>query len=147
MDELSKIVTLWDRRNDVQTSATLFVKRLELNMISLSMLGAHQLSAVGTDVFEALKKIRAELEAHDTFILCNASRKDVRPSAMARQMGHAQKLYEVKIGQQAALSDLVNIWAPIQPQEVATVLEQELYLEEWVNALIALEPVPTSEEQ
>jgi hypothetical protein len=77
-------------------------------------------------------KIRSELERRGLSVLVLGAARNVYPSRMSSQMSHGLKAYRLQMGKQAALSDLVDIFKPVNKDEVATVAEQKQY---WVKSL------------
>jgi len=90
------------------------------------------ISAEASDYFEALCKIRRQLEAQRIQLLCYGASKNVYPSGMARDMGRGLRAYKLTEGKQATTEDLLDIFetgADIQP---ATVAEQRQFYEAWL---------------
>jgi ADP-ribosyl-[dinitrogen reductase] hydrolase len=110
--------------------------------VSLALTSARlgTFSASADDLYEALILIRVELEKHAYRVLCNGARPNAWPSAMARQMGAARKVYLLQpYPVQVSMKDLVDIFAPAPYSEVVTVREQRAALEN----LQANPPAPT----
>jgi hypothetical protein len=86
------------------------------------------------DAFEALVKIRLRLEPAGYKLLCNAARRDVYPSAMARQMSHGFTAYKLTLGRYAKMEDRVRVLDPAPPETIGTVAEQRAFFESYFNA-------------
>jgi len=81
------------------------------------------------DLFGALVKFRLVLEKEGYRLLCNASRRDVYPSGMARDMGRGVVAYILEPGKQAREEDLVRVLDPASIDKIGTVAEQRKYYE------------------
>jgi hypothetical protein len=91
------------------------------------------LTSTAPDVFEALVHIRRQLEPLGWLVAVQGSRLDAYPSGMARDMGGGERIYVLRPGEQARLSDLVDTMAPADPQCLATVDVQEQYWKQWLQ--------------
>lgn len=85
--------------------------------------------------FECLTKLRQILESKDLYVLCQGSVRNVYPSRMSSQMSGGLKAYILKLGMQASLTDLVNIFDSALIGEVATVNEQKIFYKKWIESL------------
>ncbi|MBV8908013.1 MAG: hypothetical protein JOZ20_03350, partial [Sphingomonas sp.] len=70
-----------------------------------------QIEAVAADFFAALCDIRDKLGEERLIPFCYGASLNVYPSGMARDMGRGLKAYRFRMGQQAAGTDLVDIFA------------------------------------
>lgn len=76
--------------------------------ITFTMEDGYQSSYVGHDFYKCLGKVRAD---HPNVIfLCKGAKINVHPSTMSSQMSLGVKAYELTLGKQALLSDIVNIF-------------------------------------
>ncbi len=82
--------------------------------------------------FEALQKLRKELESDNIQLLCNGSVKNVYPSPMMMSMG-GSRAYIMTCGKHASLEKQVDIFENEVADEYATVEEQDLFYETWIN--------------
>lgn len=89
----------------------------------------------GDDLFDAMCEMRKKFESMNILLLCNGSRIDVYPSRMSRQMGGGRKAYILKLGQQAKLSDLIDIFDKAEALVVSTVDEQKNFYQNWIKSL------------
>ena len=82
-------------------------------------------SAVAPDAFDALRQIRRHLEPAGWSLGLAGALPNVWPSGMARSTGgtRAYVLDDAKISKGEAL-DLVDVFAPVPPESVATVADQ-----------------------
>jgi hypothetical protein len=81
------------------------------------------------DFFSALLDLRTRLERDGVQLLCQGARRDVWPSAMARQMGKGLKAYVCELGKPG--TELVEIFEVAPPSACVTVAEQRRYHEQW----------------
>jgi hypothetical protein len=90
-----------------------------------------------TDLFDCLTQLRSQyLEKQGYLILCNGARIDTYPSRMSRQMGGGRKAYITRMGFQAKMNDLVDIFDPVDdPNIISTVSEQIEFHEKWLKSL------------
>ncbi len=89
----------------------------------------------GGDLFECLCNLRSQLDKMGVKMLCNGSRIDAYPSRMARDMGGAQRVYLLTMGQQGRLVDVVDIFGEAPADKVGTVEEQKAFYEKWLDSL------------
>lgn len=96
---------------------------------------AGEFDATASDYFEALVRLRKELERQDLQILVNGASRDVWPSAMARSMSLGLQAYRMCLGRQALTSDLVPTFELAPESQPCSVAEQELFREQWFASL------------
>jgi hypothetical protein len=94
-----------------------------------------QFVGVADDFFEALLRVRAQLEPNGWLLGVRGASLDVWPSSMARQMGGGLRAYRMVMGKQALSRDLVNIFEVSPDVRPATVLDQIAYRDAWFNSL------------
>ena len=99
------------------------------------LFGELMLVKEGDNYFEALIKLREELEKMDVKLLCKGCCKNVYPSAMLLSMGTGRKAYTLTYGEQAKMSSLVDIFDVCLLDEYATVRDQSEYFEKWILSL------------
>lgn len=128
-------IKLWNKNNDTVQTLTLLIQPDQDGFVQLEMPNGKTKKAASGDLFSSLAHIRSDLEKDNQFILCNASKRNVAPSRMSRQMGNGRKAYKLCKGKQALLDDLVDIFSPIDSDEVSTVGEQKLFYQQWINSL------------
>jgi hypothetical protein len=90
------------------------------------------------DLFEALVRIRAQLEPQGWLIAVQGSCRDAYPSAMQRDMAGGLNVYVVRPGEPARLDNVVEILAEAEPDRLATVAAQRAFIEEWSRSLRAV---------
>jgi len=96
------------------------------------------IEAVGNGAFDALKKIRLNLEAKGVRILCAGARKDLFTSGMSRSMGGGRKAYLLKMGEPAKMDSLVDIFDSAPVETVGTVDEQQRFYNDWIDSISRL---------
>lgn len=93
------------------------------------------LTASGPDLFEALTRLRRQLEAQGWLIAVQGARRDTYPSGMARDMGGGERVYVQYPGRKAHSDDLVDTLAPTDNLDsLATVDEQEREHLRWLES-------------
>lgn len=87
------------------------------------------------DQFECLLQLRMQLEPLGYRFLVNGARRNVWPSGMGRDMGGGRRAYLMQLGRPVRLSDMVDIFEPIEEADVALVPEQRAFYESWLMSL------------
>ena len=90
---------------------------------------------VGDDLFDALIRLRQQLNLVGSKLLCRGAAKDVYPSRMGRQMGGGRRAYKLTLGHQAHFSDLVDIFEYTDAAQISDVDEQKTFYEQWLESL------------
>lgn len=90
-------------------------------------------TATGPDMFEALVRLRRQLEPDGLGIAVQGSRRDAYPSGMARDMGGGERIYVMRPGRQATGKDLVDTFADAPVDQLATIEEQRTFWEAWLK--------------
>ncbi|MEU4448370.1 hypothetical protein AB0K14_21270 [Actinosynnema sp. NPDC050801] len=88
-------------------------------------------TATGPDLFEALTRLRRQVEPLGVAVAVQGARRDVWPSGMARDMGGGQKAYVMRPGRNAELSDLVPTLDDAPVDLLGTIAEQEASRDAW----------------
>jgi hypothetical protein len=88
-------------------------------------------TATGPDMFEALVRLRRQLEPDGLMIAVQGARRDTYPSGMARDMGGGMGVYVMRPGLRARPEDLVRTLDDAPPDQVATIDEQRAFAEAW----------------
>lgn len=89
----------------------------------------------GGDLFKAFLALRKRLEESGYKLLCNGARKDVLSSGMSRSMGGGRKAYVVKLGSQARMKDILDIFDYAEPDLIVSSHEQQQFNEQWFESL------------
>jgi ClpA/ClpB-like protein len=87
------------------------------------------------DMFEALVRIREQLEPQGWFVAVQGSRLDAFPSAMQREMAGGLNVCLMRMGEPVRLQDVVETFAEADPSTLATVGAQRKHVEEWVSSV------------
>jgi hypothetical protein len=88
-------------------------------------------TATGPDMFEALIRLRRQLEPDGLMIAVQGARRDTFPSGMARDMGGGMQVYVMRAGQRARLEDLVETLEDAPAELLGTVDEQRAFAQAW----------------
>lgn len=108
---------------------------------TLTLLFAGQeITVTAASYFDALSRIREQLEVRGLRPHCYGSCRNVRPSPMSSQMGGGLRAYRLIMGQQARIQDLVDIFSTGCDVEAVSVEEQNQYYEEWSQSLKRKKP-------
>ena len=83
--------------------------------------------------FEALIELRKGLEMDEIQIMCNGAGRNVYPSPMQFDFGNTRKAYKKYLGQQAKISDLIDIFGYDGGIEFVSIDEQLEFERVWVN--------------
>jgi hypothetical protein len=94
-----------------------------------------EIRASEPDYFEALCRIRDELESFHLRPNCYGASRNVFPSGMGRDMGSGLNAYKMKMGIQAKLEDLVFIFDSGPDVEPVSVAEQRAFFDVWSKSL------------
>lgn len=89
-------------------------------------------TATAPDMFEALVRLRRQLEPDGLMVAVQGSRRDTYPSGMARDMGGGMRIYLMHPGLRARLDDLVETLDEAPLDQVATVEEQRAFFKSWL---------------
>jgi hypothetical protein len=89
-------------------------------------------TATGPDVFEALARLRRQLEPDGLMIAVQGARRDTYPSGMARDMGAGMQVYVLHAGMRARREDLVETLADAPPDDLGTADEQRAFHDTWI---------------
>lgn len=95
-------------------------------------LGEKTFQKSARDYFEALCKMREDLEQQQIYPCCYGACKNVYPIGLVRGMGNGLKAYNLEFGEQA--KKLVNIFAGNKDIEPVTVAEQKKFYEDYCNS-------------
>ena len=88
-------------------------------------------TATAPDMFEALVRLRRQLEPDGLVVAVQGARRDTYPSGMARDMGGGMRVYVMRPGLRARRDDLVGTFDDAPPDQIATVDEQRAFAEAW----------------
>jgi ClpA/ClpB-like protein len=87
------------------------------------------------DMFEALVRIREQLEPQGWLVAVQGSRLDTFPSGMQRDMGGGLSVYVMRIGEPIRHRDVVDTLAEADPSTLATVAAQRDHVAAWRRSL------------
>jgi hypothetical protein len=89
-------------------------------------------TATAPDMFEALVRLRRQLEPDGLRVAVQGARRDTWPSGMARDMGGGLKVYVLRSGQHDR-PDLVGTLDDAPAGQIATVDEQQAFADARLN--------------
>jgi hypothetical protein len=82
-------------------------------------------------MFEALVRLRRQLEPDGLMVALQGARRDTYPSGMTRDMGGGMSVYVLRPGLPARQEDLVKTLDDAQPDQIATIDEQAFSRSQW----------------
>lgn len=127
-------VVMWTPATDKEQSAVLLYDSSPGAHLTVSTGNCQMASAHEADVYSSLQHIRMQLEGVGILLLCNASRRNVRPSGLARQMGAGRKAYKLSMAIRPSFDDLVDVFDVAPKEDVCTIAEQEEYYQAWLQS-------------
>ncbi|HVK26422.1 MAG TPA: hypothetical protein VM677_34155 [Actinokineospora sp.] len=83
------------------------------------------------DMFEALVRLRRQLEPNGWLVAIQGARRDTYPSGMCRDMGGGMQIYIMRPGHKASIDDLVGTLADAPIEQIGTIAEQQACHAEW----------------
>ncbi len=89
----------------------------------------------GRDLFDALRNLRGELDPLGVCLCCNGARVNAHASRMSSDMGGGRRIYLLKRKRQAKRRDLVDLFDPAPCAEVAGVIDQDRFYDDWLESL------------
>ncbi len=95
----------------------------------------HDLRSAASDYFDALAKLRQQLERRGLVPHCYGASRNVFPSGMARDMGAGLSAYKLTLGLRTSRTDLVPILATGPEVQPTTVAEQRAFFESWLASV------------
>jgi len=98
--------------------------------------GVGRFETESRDLFDALVACRLWLAGRGAILLVSGAARDVYPSGMMRENG-GRTAYRMHLGRRAERADMVDIFAPADAGDIATVAEQKENFEAWIRSLAA----------
>lgn len=95
--------------------------------------GENAISSEAEHFWGALIKLRKILETLNIRLYCKGCARNVYPSPMILDMGDARVAYKMTLGQRVLREDLVFIFDPCEPEEYASIEEQEEFFNTWIK--------------
>jgi hypothetical protein len=93
------------------------------------------IQADADDLFEALVRIREQLEPQGWFVAVQGSRLDAFPSPTQREIAAGLSVYITRIGEPATPDDVAETFAVADPATLATVNAQRQHAQAWQRSL------------
>jgi len=117
------------------TADEFYVEGKEICRISLELGTEVRAAESEEDFFEALKRIRLDLEKTGALLHCFGASENVYPSGMQKSMGPAILAYKMRIGYPTSHHDIVNIFEADETVVPSTVEQQERFHRKWLDSL------------
>ncbi|AEV86912.1 hypothetical protein ACWT_5894 [Actinoplanes sp. SE50] len=90
---------------------------------------------VGRDLFDAVQRLRLELEPSGWRLAVQAALRGAYASGMLRDMYGGRKMYFCRMGRQVVRAEMIDILEPAQLDDVVTVEEQLEFLDRWRDSI------------
>lgn len=132
MSEILKIECLKDNNKEI---SLIEIWENDSNVKICFKLDDIAIFKIGENFFDTLIETRKILELKGICLLCKGCSKNVYPSAMLLNMGAGRNAYILKLGEQAKMSSLVDIFSSCNPEEYATIEEQHAFFKMWTESL------------
>lgn len=126
MDAENLAITVWSKHGQ-HLKATVTLTNGTSDCTVVLKIEDRTFKATDRDYFEALCRIREEMEPLGLRPLCYGASRNVLPSGLARDMGGAIKAYKLTLGKHGKLSDIVGIFDTGDDVEPVTVAEQQAF--------------------
>jgi hypothetical protein len=117
------------------TTDEIYAQGKEIYRISLEQGPEVRMAESEEDFFEALKRLRLDLEKTGSLLHCFWASENVYPSGMQKSMGPAILAYKTRIGAPALSKDIVNIFEADETVIPSTVQQQERFRQRWIDSL------------
>jgi hypothetical protein len=117
------------------TADEIYAQDKEIYRISLEQGPQVRVAESEEDFFEALKRLRLDLEKTGALLHCFGASENVYPSGMQKSMGPAILAYKMRIGSSTSRQDIVNIFEADETVVPSTVEQQERFLQRWTDSL------------
>ena len=117
------------------TADEIYVEDKEIYRISLEQGTEVRVAESEEDFFEALKRLRLDLEKTGALLRCFGASENVYPSGMQKSMGPAILAYRMRIGFSTSRQDIVNIFEADETVVPSTVEQQERFRQRWMDSL------------
>jgi len=102
------------------------------NIILKTTINGSELTSESSQYLVAYQILRDKLLQIGFELKCNGSLINATQSAM---MSYTPKVYLVRIGEQAAMKDIVNIWDYCDTDDFPTTEQQKLFIQDWFASL------------
>lgn len=102
------------------------------NIILKTTINGSELTSESNQYLVAYQILKDKLLQIGFGLKCNGSLINATQSAM---MSYTPKVYLVRIGEQAAMKDIVNIWDYCDTDDFPTTEQQKLFIQDWFASL------------
>jgi hypothetical protein len=89
-------------------------------------------TATGPDMFEALVRLRRQLEPDGLTVAVQGARRDSYPSGMQRDMAGGRSVYVMRPGASARMEDVAKTLDDAHPDQLASVDDQRAFFKAWL---------------
>jgi len=137
MDTEKILVRLLFCKTEIKTTNLLIYDEIENDEDSVILeidINGKKFGGQSDNYFDALKELRKYLEKENIQIMCNGAARNVYPSPMQFSMGNTRNAYKTYLGQQARMSDWIDIFDYEEGLEFVRIDEQFKFNSEWVKS-------------
>jgi len=108
----------------------------EQDIVAIELkIDGRNISSKSENFFDALLNLRKELEKRSIQILCNGAAENIYPSPMQLSMGTGRAAYKQNLGQQARMSDVVDIFEYDGRLNFVSIEAQLKFHNEWLKSI------------
>lgn len=117
------------------TADEIYAQDKEIYRVSFEQGSELRVAESEEDFFEALKRLRLDLEKTGALLHCFGASENVYPSGMQKSMGPAILAYKMRTGFPSLRQDIVNIFEADEAVILSTVEQQERFRQKWFDSL------------
>lgn len=127
-------VTLLNLTENSEVNTVVYADEAETtdNIILKITINDSELTSESDQYLTSYQILRDKLLQIGFELKCNGSLINATQSAM---MSYTPKVYLVRIGEQAAMKDIVNIWDYCDTDDFPTTEQQKLFIQDWFASL------------
>lgn len=127
-------VTLLNLTENSEVNTVVYADEAETtdNIILKITINGSELTSESDQYLTAYQILRDKLLQIGFELKCNGSLINATQSAM---VSYTPKVYLVRIGEQAAMKDIVNIWDYCDTDDFSTTEQQKLFIQDWFASL------------
>jgi hypothetical protein len=133
--EIAVVLTDGSRLTAKVTAHEIYEVGKEIYRISFEQGAEVRVVEAEEGFFEALKRLRLDLEESGALLYCFGGSENVYPSGMQISMGPAILAYRTRLGSPTLTRDVVNIFETDETVIPSTVEQQEHFHQRWIRSL------------
>ena len=127
-------VILLNFADNSETNVIVYADEAETtdNIFLKTTIDSKELISESEQYLSTYQMLRDQLLQNGFGLKCNGSLINANQSAM---MSYTPKMYLVRIGEQAAMKDIVSIWDYCDTDDFPTTEQQKLFIQDWFASL------------